>query len=168
MFNYIPPPLPPCLQQESKVFHLTTHTLYSGKRGHTFESKISSQLLNLFLLWLLPPSHTQELKETLAEELDFEHEAHNLEECGRDLRELSFVYVPQVHWELTSKRVMTAEWIDGCKSSDRDSMERMGLSRADVSVCVGEGLCRICKYIMYSTTYIPDTHCMCVCACSFP
>ncbi len=90
-----------------------------------------------------PPTHThthhfQELRETLAEELDFEHEAHNLEQCGRDLRELPFVYVPHVHWKLTSKRVLTAEWIDGCKSSDRESIQRMGLSLADVSVC---GVC---------------------------
>ena len=53
------------------------------------------------------------------------------------------MYVPHVHWKLTSKRVLTAEWIDGCKSSDRESIQRMGLSLADVSVCVwgGSGWC---------------------------
>ena len=45
----------------------------------------------------------QELKDTLAEELDFEHEGHNLEQCAQDLRHLPYVYVPKVDWELTSK-----------------------------------------------------------------
>ena len=43
------------------------------------------------------------MKDTLAEELDFEHEGHNLEQCGRDLRHFPFAYVPNVNWELTTK-----------------------------------------------------------------
>ena len=45
----------------------------------------------------------QELKGTLAEELDFEHEGHNLEQCAQDLRHLPYVYVPKVDWGLTTK-----------------------------------------------------------------
>ena len=38
------------------------------------------------------------------------------------------VYVPQVHHELTRRRVMTMEWIDGVKLSSYDEIERMGFS----------------------------------------
>lgn len=85
-----------------------------------------TQFYTIFLL--------QELKETIAEELDFEHEAQNLEQCGRDLRDLPYVYVPRVNWDLTTKRVLTAEWINGCKASDKEGIERLGLNVADVSV----------------------------------
>ena len=39
----------------------------------------------------------------------------------------------QVHWDLTSKRVLTAEWIDGCRATDKEAISNMGLSLTDVS-----------------------------------
>lgn len=45
----------------------------------------------------------QDLKETLAQELDFENEARNSERCAQELKHLSFVCVPKVFWEQTSK-----------------------------------------------------------------
>ena len=76
----------------------------------------------------------QELRETLAEELDFEHEGHNQERCAHDMIDFPYVYVPKVHWELTSKRVLTAEWINGCKATDKAAILSMGLNIADVRV----------------------------------
>jgi len=43
------------------------------------------------------------LKGTLAEELDFEHEAHNGERCAKDLGHFSYIYVPKINWDLTTK-----------------------------------------------------------------
>lgn len=45
----------------------------------------------------------QDLKETLAQELDFENEARNSERCAEELKHFSFVSVPKVFWEETSK-----------------------------------------------------------------
>ena len=45
----------------------------------------------------------QDLKETLRQELDFEQEGRNGEQCRLDLRHLDYVYVPQVLWDMTSK-----------------------------------------------------------------
>ena len=60
-----------------------------------------------------------ELCDTLKQELDFINEANNAERCARDLRHLSYVYVPKVEWEHTSKRVLTTEFIDAYKSKNR-------------------------------------------------
>ena len=38
----------------------------------------------------------QELRETLAEELDFEHEGHNQERCAHDMVHFPYVYIPKV------------------------------------------------------------------------
>ena len=45
----------------------------------------------------------QELKSTLAEELDFYHEGQNAEHCYRDLSHLPYIHVPAVYWDLTTK-----------------------------------------------------------------
>lgn len=77
---------------------------------------------------------SKELKSTLAEELDFELEARNLERCRKELTVFPWLYVPKVDWTLTSKRVLTAEWIDGCKVTDKEAIKKMNLSVADVSI----------------------------------
>lgn len=80
----------------------------------------------------------QDLKDTLEQELDFVNEGKNSERCQRDLSHLKFVYVPKVHWDKTSTRVLTAEFIDGCKISNKDAIKKMGLSLYDVD----QKLCR--------------------------
>lgn len=53
----------------------------------------------------------------LRAEADFENEARSAERAYAELMKepklRDDVYVPRVHWDLTSKRVMTAEWIEG-------------------------------------------------------
>ncbi|XP_050396054.1 uncharacterized aarF domain-containing protein kinase 5 isoform X1 [Patella vulgata] len=74
----------------------------------------------------------KDLKNTLAEELDFENEGKNGEMCGRDLKHLSYIYVPKVHWNKTTKRVLTTEYIDGVKISNQQAIKSMGLSLKDI------------------------------------
>ncbi|XP_014669951.1 PREDICTED: uncharacterized aarF domain-containing protein kinase 5-like isoform X2 [Priapulus caudatus] len=75
----------------------------------------------------------QDLKETLAAELDFEEEARNAERCAEELSHLKYAYVPVVLWELGSKRVLTMEYIEGCKISDVECLKKMGFSLKDVN-----------------------------------
>nr|KAG5693003.1 hypothetical protein BaRGS_011639 [Batillaria attramentaria] len=74
----------------------------------------------------------QDLKETLRQELDFEQEGRNGEQCLSDLRHLKYIYVPSVLWDMTSKRVLTTEYIDGYKISNLEAIRKMGLSVKDV------------------------------------
>ncbi|KAM6903160.1 putative aarF domain-containing protein kinase 5 isoform 1-T1 [Lycodopsis pacificus] len=75
----------------------------------------------------------KDLKGTLGQELDFENEAKNSERCAEELKHFSFVVVPKVFWEQTSKRVMTAEFCDGCKINDVEEIKRQGLSLKDAA-----------------------------------
>ncbi|XP_062370083.1 uncharacterized aarF domain-containing protein kinase 5, partial [Cinclus cinclus] len=75
----------------------------------------------------------QELKGTLALELDFENEARNSERCGRDLGHLRGVTVPRVHWGHCSKRVLTADFCEGCKISNVRGIEELGLGLRDTA-----------------------------------
>ncbi|KAH3770489.1 hypothetical protein DPMN_171776 [Dreissena polymorpha] len=92
-----------------------------------FAGDIKTCEILLKFAWVL-----QDMKGTLAQELDFINEGKNSERCQADLRHLDYVYVPKVHWDKTSTRVLTAEFIDGCKVSDMESIRKMGLSLSDV------------------------------------
>ncbi|CAD5115548.1 DgyrCDS4513 [Dimorphilus gyrociliatus] len=74
----------------------------------------------------------KELKSTLAEELDFEHEGKNSEKCAKDLKSFPYISVPKVHWDKTSKRVLTADYMEGCKINNMVAIKEMGLSLKDV------------------------------------
>ncbi|KAL4629933.1 putative aarF domain-containing protein kinase 5 isoform X1 [Arapaima gigas] len=75
----------------------------------------------------------KDLKGTLAQELDFENEARNSERCAQDLKHFKFIIVPKVFWKETSKRVLTAEFCEGCKINNIEEIKRQGLSFKDVA-----------------------------------
>ncbi|XP_037502032.1 uncharacterized aarF domain-containing protein kinase 5 isoform X1 [Rhipicephalus sanguineus] len=72
------------------------------------------------------------LKSCLVKELDFVHEAGNMERCARDLAYLPYVSIPKVHWNKTSKRVLTMDFVNGVKISDVKGIKKLGLDLADV------------------------------------
>ena len=45
----------------------------------------------------------QDMKQTLALELDFENEARNAERCAKDMKLFPHIYVPKVYWDKTTK-----------------------------------------------------------------
>lgn len=66
--------------------------------------------------------------ERLFLETDFENEADNAERMEKFIaaepRLRDRVYIPKVYRELSSKRVMTAEWIEGVRLWDKDAITR--------------------------------------------
>ncbi|VDL18643.1 unnamed protein product [Hymenolepis diminuta] len=85
------------------------------------------------MAWIL-----HDLKETLAQELDFEREAANGERCRDDLvimgtlKPDGAVHVPAIEHKLSSKRILTSEFIDGIKISDRERLQKAGFSLASI------------------------------------
>lgn len=88
---------------------------------------------NFGFAWVL-----QDMRETLAKELDFENEADNSVQCSIDLSDLGTldkngsVHVPWVDRKLTSKRVLTAEFIDGIKINQVSALRDAGFSLAEL------------------------------------
>lgn len=73
------------------------------------------------------------VRKNLEQELDFINEGKNAEKCADDLKRLPFVYVPKVHWKLTTKRIYTTEFIDyACKANDLEAIKSMKLNLGDV------------------------------------
>ena len=61
-------------------------------------------------------------------ETDFQNEAQNSERMAQlvagDSRLRGRVYIPKVYHELSSRRVMTAEWIEGVRLWDKEALSR--------------------------------------------
>lgn len=51
----------------------------------------------------------------LFEEIDYLHEGQNAEKFAANFEDEPQVKIPRIHWQYSSKRVLTLEWIDGIK-----------------------------------------------------
>lgn len=69
------------------------------------------------------------ISDHLRRELDFELEAKNAMQTAKfvasEPRLADRVYIPKVYSDFTTKKVMTAEWIDGVRLSDRKGIMRL-------------------------------------------
>ncbi|TKC41251.1 hypothetical protein EI555_011469 [Monodon monoceros] len=70
-------------------------------------------------MWLV-----DEAKKNLPLELDFLNEGRNAEKVAQMLKHFDFLKVPKIYWELSTKRVLLMEFVDGGQVNDRDYMER--------------------------------------------
>jgi aarF domain-containing kinase len=83
--------------------------------------------------WLL-----DEFEETLPKELDFVHEANNNERTANNFKHRNDVATPRIHWNLTSHKVLTMEFIHGYKINDLQGLQKLGFSPVDVSRIMSE------------------------------
>ncbi|MGG6242343.1 ABC1 kinase family protein [Nodosilinea sp. AN01ver1] len=63
----------------------------------------------------------------LFEEIDYLNEGRNAERFAANFKDDSTVKVPVIYWPYCSQRVLTLEWIDGCKLTDMASLQRDNL-----------------------------------------
>ncbi|MDB5694045.1 MAG: ubiB [Alphaproteobacteria bacterium] len=65
-------------------------------------------------------------KQWTARELDLRREAASASELRENLVAESGFHIPEIDWTRTSRRVMTLEWIDGIKLTDREALVAAG------------------------------------------
>lgn len=77
------------------------------------------------------------ISDHLRRELDFEQEAVNAMTTAKFIagepRLKDKVHVPQVYEKYTTKKVMTAEWIDGVRMTDRNGVKQLMGERVDIT-----------------------------------
>jgi predicted unusual protein kinase regulating ubiquinone biosynthesis (AarF/ABC1/UbiB family) len=82
-------------------------------------------------------SLVDEFGSKLFEELDYVHEAHLTERFGANIAGLPGVGAPDVLWDFTSRRVITTEFVDGIKITDKD---RLQAAAVDIPTMLGHGV----------------------------
>ena len=75
----------------------------------------------------------EEFAFTLRNELDYTREAHNAEVFRRNFASDRTVYIPRILWDLTTRRVLTMEEIEGIKVSDLTALEAAGYDRRRIA-----------------------------------
>jgi len=100
-------------------------------------------------------SMLQEFGSTLIDELDYYAEAYNMERLATNLAPIDGVHIPTFERSLSSKRVLTQEFITGVKISDVEAMRAAGL---DVGA-VGEAALRAAmKMLLVDGVFHADPH----------
>lgn len=75
------------------------------------------------------------------QELDFLIEAKNSVKCMDNFRKLSpqiarYIYAPSIHWNLSTSRLLTMEFIDGAQVNDLKTIQKLGIQPRDVAKLV--------------------------------
>ncbi|HEX2965204.1 MAG TPA: AarF/ABC1/UbiB kinase family protein [Syntrophorhabdaceae bacterium] len=76
-----------------------------------------------------PVRFVEEFARTIRREMDFVREAHNIERFHSLFQDNTYIHIPKVHWELTTSKVLTTEFVNGIKISDIDKLDAAGLNR---------------------------------------
>ena len=75
---------------------------------------------------LRPRATIAMFKQWTARELDLRREAASASELRENMVAEDAFYVPEIDWSRTAQRVMTLEWIDGIKLTDREGLIAAG------------------------------------------
>ncbi len=79
------------------------------------------------------PSLLREFSQTLAEEIDYLHEGKNAEIFAENFSGVEDVRVPAVHWQHTTRRVLTLEDVGAIKITDYAALDAAGVDRKQVA-----------------------------------
>lgn len=96
-----------------------------------------------------------EFSSNLVEELDYYAEAYNMSRLASNMAGLPGVKVPELHRDLSSRRVLTQEYISGVKISDVEAIDAAGLDRG----LLGENALRAAiKMLLIDGFFHADPH----------
>jgi ubiquinone biosynthesis protein len=97
----------------------------------------------------------QELAQSLREELDYKIEGRNAERLRLNLSSDPRFVIPHVYWSLTSRRVITLEYLDGIQFNQVDRLRELGYDLPSVAQL---GIEAYLKQVFVDGFYHADPH----------
>ena len=105
---------------------------------------------------LKPVQVVQTFKETVFFELDLRFEAAAASEMADNLKKHDGgLSVPAVHWDLTSRRVLTCAWVDGIAFSDMEAIKNSGFAANDI---LAKASCSLFSQVFKDGFFHADLH----------
>jgi ubiquinone biosynthesis protein len=80
-----------------------------------------------------PVGVAEEFARIIRMELDYGTEGRNAERFRKNFKEDNTVYIPKVYWELSSKRILTMEYIEGIKINHLKELDEAGYDRKKIA-----------------------------------
>ncbi len=74
-----------------------------------------------------PRMMVEEFRKAIRKELDFAQEANHLKKFKSNFRDIKYIRVPEVYWELTTSTVLTMEFIEGIKINEVNQAQYAGI-----------------------------------------
>jgi ubiquinone biosynthesis protein len=102
-----------------------------------------------------PSSIVEEFARTISKEIDYAVEISNIERFGRQFKGNPAIYVPRVYRELSCRRILTMESIDGVKASEVDQLLEQG---ANLRLVAERGTNLIMEQIFVHGFFHADPH----------
>lgn len=96
-----------------------------------------------------------EFKKTILKEIDFTAEAKNIDRFQRNFKDDNTVYIPRMFRDLSTRRILTIEKIEGIKVTDVEGIEKLGLDRKQLAV---NGANAVLKQIFIHGFFHADPH----------
>jgi ubiquinone biosynthesis protein len=136
------------------------------QRPH-IEAEIATDIDIMFTLAELATKHISELEpyqpallvrefaKNIHMELDFYIEGRNIDRFAKNFSQDRTVHIPVVHWDRSSRRVLTLEWIDGIKI---DELQSQPEAEFDQAVLAARGADFILRQILEFGLFHGDPH----------
>jgi ubiquinone biosynthesis protein len=102
-----------------------------------------------------PPAIVAEFQRAMRRELDFGREERNIQQFTHDFRDDPTVHIPATYPELSTRRVLTMELLDGIKLSEVD---RLAAAKVDLDEIARRGAAVCLKMIFDYGFYHADPH----------
>lgn len=97
----------------------------------------------------------EEFEKAIIDELDYEKEGRNADLMARQFEDQPEVYIPEIYWNYTTKKVLTMEFVEGIKLDDHEGLEK---NRCD-NEWLAETLVHAVFYQMFEDGYFhADPH----------
>lgn len=78
-------------------------------------------------------SVVNEFATSLMEELSYRHEGRNTVRLGKNIQSYPHIRTADIHWEFSSNRVLTMEFITGVKPTEHDAWKEAGVDGVELS-----------------------------------
>ena len=104
---------------------------------------------------LKPRQVAADYERTILDELDLCREAGNASQLRRNFSDSDLIYVPEVHWALTTEKVMVSERIYGVPVTDVETLERQGV---DMKVLAERGVEIFFTQVFRDSFFHADMH----------